>query len=102
MTWAAIWAILMSFIGKVGAFLASIPSVVMGGIMVLLFGSIASVGINILIKNKIDLSIPRNMCIVSLVLIFGIGGMAFNGNILQGISLCGILAIILNLILPRS
>jgi len=70
--------------------------------MVLLFGSIASVGINILIKNKIDLSIPRNMCIVSLVLIFGIGGMAFNGNILQGISLCGILAIILNLILPRS
>lgn len=102
MTWAAIWAILMSFIGKIGAFLSTIPSVVMGGIMVLLFGSIASVGINILIKHKVDLSVSRNMCIVSLVLVFGIGGMIFDfgSYALQGISLCGILAILLNLILP--
>ncbi|MDF7671044.1 uracil-xanthine permease family protein [Orbaceae bacterium ESL0721] len=104
MTWAAVWAILMSFVGKVGAFLNSIPTVVMGGIMVLLFGSIASVGINILIKHKVDLSVARNMCIVSLVLVFGIGGMIFDfgSYTLQGISLCGILAIILNLILPRQ
>lgn len=102
MTWAAIWAILMSFIGKIGAFLSTIPTVVMGGIMVLLFGSIASVGINILIKHKVDLSVSRNMCIVSLVLVFGIGGMIFDfgSYALQGISLCGILAILLNLILP--
>nr|WP_294613237.1 uracil-xanthine permease family protein [uncultured Gilliamella sp.] len=102
MTWAAIWAILMSFIGKIGAFLSSIPTVVMGGIMVLLFGSIASVGINILVKHKVDLSVSRNMCIVSLVLVFGIGGMIFDfgSYALQGISLCGILAIVLNLILP--
>lgn len=104
MTWTAIWAIIMSFVGKVGAFLSSIPTVVMGGIMVLLFGSIASVGVNILIKNKVDLSISRNMCITALVLVFGIGGMLFDfGNyVLQGISLCGIVAIILNLILPRN
>ncbi|WP_392552416.1 uracil-xanthine permease family protein [Orbus wheelerorum] len=104
MTWAAIWAIAMSFIGKVGAFLASIPSVVMGGIMVLLFGSIASVGVNILVKHKVDLSISRNMCITALVLVFGIGGMIFDfgSYVLEGISLCGILAIVLNLILPRS
>nr|WP_081303675.1 uracil-xanthine permease family protein [Gilliamella apicola] len=104
MTWAAIWAILMSFIGKIGAFLSSIPTVVMGGIMVLLFGSIASVGINILVKHKVDLSMPRNMCIVSLVLVFGIGGMIFDfgSYALQGISLCGILAIVLNLILPHQ
>lgn len=103
MTWAAIWAIVMSFVGKVGAFLASIPSVVMGGIMVLLFGSIASVGINILIKHKVDLSISRNMCITALVLVFGIGGMVFDfgSYVLQGISLCGIAAILLNLILPQ-
>lgn len=103
MTWAAIWAILMSFVGKIGAFLSSIPTVVMGGIMVLLFGSIASVGINILVKHKVDLSVSRNMCIVSLVLVFGIGGMIFNfgSYALQGISLCGILAIVLNLILPH-
>nr|WP_218058689.1 uracil-xanthine permease family protein [Gilliamella apicola] len=104
MTWAALWAILMSFIGKIGAFLSSIPTVVMGGIMVLLFGSIASVGINILVKHKVDLSVPRNMCIVSLVLVFGIGGMIFDfgSYALQGISLCGILAIVLNLILPHQ
>ncbi|WP_080702316.1 uracil-xanthine permease family protein [Gilliamella apicola] len=104
MTWAALWAILMSFIGKIGAFLSSIPTVVMGGIMVLLFGSIASVGINILVKHKVDLSVPRNMCIVSLVLVFGIGGMIFDfgSYTLQGISLCGILAIVLNLILPHQ
>ncbi|RKS85841.1 uracil permease [Orbus hercynius] len=104
MTWAAIWAIVMSFIGKVGAFLASIPSVVMGGIMVLLFGSIASVGINILVKHKVDLSVSRNMCITALVLVFGIGGMVFDfgSYALEGISLCGILAIVLNLILPRA
>lgn len=104
MTFAAIWAILFSFVGKVGAFLSTIPSVVMGGIMVLLFGSIAAVGINILIKYKVDLTIPRNMCIISLVLILGIGGMIFDFGTykLEGISLCGILAIILNLILPRE
>ncbi|XKM13531.1 uracil-xanthine permease family protein [Orbaceae bacterium ac157xtp] len=104
MTWAAISAIAMSFIGKVGAFLNSIPTVVMGGIMVLLFGSIAAVGINILVKHKVDLSISRNMCITALVLVFGIGGMVFDfgSYALQGISLCGIAAIILNLILPRS
>ncbi|OCG23313.1 uracil permease [Gilliamella sp. wkB108] len=103
MTWAAVWAILMSFVGKIGAFLSSIPTVVMGGIMVLLFGSIASVGINILVKHKVDLSVSRNMCIVSLVLVFGIGGMVFDfgSYALQGISLCGILAIVLNLILPH-
>lgn len=104
MTFAAIWAIIFSFVGKVGAFLSTIPSVVMGGIMVLLFGSIASVGINILIKSKVDLSVPKNMCIISLVLVLGIGGMIFNfGSYqLEGISLCGILAIILNLILPNE
>lgn len=104
MVFAGVWAVAFSFIGKIGAFLLTIPSVVMGGIMVLLFGSIASVGINILVKNRVDLSIPRNLCIVSVVLIFGIGGMLFNFGefTLQGISLCGITAIILNLILPQD
>lgn len=104
MTFAACWAVGMSFIGKIGAFLNTIPSVVMGGIMVLLFGSIAAVGINILVKNKVDLSVARNLCIVSIVLVFGIGGMVFNFGeySLQGISLCGVIAIVLNLILPKA
>lgn len=104
MTFAAFWAIGFAFIGKIGAFLSTIPGVVMGGIMVLLFGSIAAVGINILVKNHVDLTIPRNLCIVSVVLIFGIGGMMFDFGqfALQGVSLCGITAIILNLILPHD
>ena len=104
MTWAAIWAILISFCGKVGAFLGSIPTIVMGGIMMLVFGSIAAVGMSTLIKAKVDMGEARNLCIVSVVMTFGVGGMLINvGDFsLKGISLCAILAIILNFVLPET
>lgn len=104
MTWAAGWAIAISFCGKVGAFLATIPTVVMGGIMMLVFGSIAVVGMSSLIRAKVDMSEPRNLCIVSVVLTFGIGGMLINvGEFsLKGISLCAIAAIVMNLVLPKE
>lgn len=104
MTYAAFWAIAISFCGKVGAFLQTIPGVVMGGIMMLVFGSIAAVGMSTLIRAKVDMSIPRNLCIVSVVMTFGIGGMLINvGEFsLKGISLCAIVAIILNLVLPKA
>lgn len=104
MTWAAIWAIAISFCGKVGAFLQTIPGVVMGGIMMLVFGSIAAVGMSTLIKAKVDMGEARNLCIVSVVMTFGIGGMLINvGEFsLKGISLCAIVAIVLNLVLPQS
>ncbi|MCW8994705.1 MAG: uracil-xanthine permease family protein [Psychromonas sp.] len=103
MMWAALFAIGLAFIGKFGAILQTIPSAVMGGIMILLFGSIASVGLNTLIRHQVDLSHPRNLCIVSVTLVFGIGGMAFGiGSFnLQGVSLCGLVAILLNLLLPK-
>ena len=103
MIWAAIIAIVLAFIGKFGAILQSIPAAVMGGIMILLFGSIASVGLNTLIRHQVDLANPRNLCIVSVTLVFCIGGMAFGiGTFsLQGVSLCGIVAISLNLLLPK-
>ena len=103
MTWTAITAILLAFIGKLGALMQTIPVPVMGGIMCLLFGSIAAVGLNSLIKNNVDLSEPRNLCIVGVTLVFGIGGMAFGiGSFsLTGISLCGIVAITMNLLLPE-
>jgi len=80
----------------------TIPVPVMGGIMCLLFGSIAAVGLNTLIRHQVDLSEPRNLSIVGVTLVFGIGGMAFGiGSFsLTGISLCGIVAILMNLILP--
>lgn len=103
MTWAAVFAIVMAFFGKFNALLQSIPVPVMGGIMMLLFGSVASIGLKTLIADRTDLDEPRNLVIVSAVLVFGIGGLALNldGFSLQGVSLCGVAAILMNLLLPR-
>ena len=103
MTWAAVFAIAVAFIGKVGGFLATIPVPVMGGIMVLLFGSIAVVGLNTLVKARVDLGIPRNLVIVSVVLVFGIGnlGITLGEFSLKGVSLCALTAVLLNLLLPE-
>lgn len=104
MIFAAIAAICLAFIGKFGVSLQTIPTPVMGGILTLLFGSIASVGMNLLVKDNVDLSIQRNLIIVSTTLVFGIGGMMVGSGewALQGISLCGVVAILLNVILPKS
>ena len=104
MTWASITAILLAFVGKLGALLQTIPAPVMGGIMLLLFGAIMVVGLNTLVKSGDDLMEARNLSIVALILIFGIGGMSFSAGQfqLQGIGLAGILGVTLNLVLPRS
>ena len=104
MTWAALCAIVLSFIGKIGALLATIPVPVMGGIMILLFGMITVVGINTLVRSGKDLATPRSLIIISVILVFGIGGMEFGaGNFtLKGIGLAGIMGLVLNLILPEE
>lgn len=102
MTWAACFAIALAFVGKFGTALQSIPVPVMGGILCLLFGSIAVVGLNTLIRHQVDLSEARNLIIVSVTLVFGIGGMVIGNSdfALSGISLCAICALVLNLVLP--
>ena len=102
MTWAAVFAIALAFIGKFGTALQSIPVPVMGGILCLLFGSIAVVGLNTLIRHQVDLSEARNLIIVSVTLVFGIGGMVIGSSefALSGISLCAIAALLLNALLP--
>lgn len=102
MTWAAIFAIAMAFFGKFNAFLASIPLPVMGGIMILLFGTIASLGLKTLIDAKVDLMQPKNLVIVSSVLTVGVGGMVIKVGTMAfaGVGLCAILAIVLNWVLP--
>ncbi|DAB35156.1 MAG TPA: uracil permease [Sulfurospirillum sp. UBA12182] len=104
MTWAAIFAIVLAFVGKLGGLLSTIPVPVMGGIMLLLFGIIASIGMETLIKQKVDLADPRNMIIVSMILVFAIGGMTFNfGSVaFSGIGLGAIVGIVLNLVLPKT
>ncbi|KAA3630184.1 MAG: uracil-xanthine permease [Proteobacteria bacterium] len=101
---AAIFAIVISFSGKLGAFLGTIPTPVMGGILILLFGAIAAIGMNTLIKDGRDISTPRNLIIVSISLVFGIGGMSLGTSdfSLQGIGLSAITAIVLNLVLPAE
>ena len=104
MTWAAICAILLAFVGKLGAILATIPVPVMGGIMLLLFGIIATLGMSTLSKANVDFSCPRNMAIVSMILVFSIGGMTFNfgGVPFAGIGLGAIVGVVLNLVLPKA
>lgn len=104
MTWAAVFAIIFSFSGTLGAALGTIPTPVMGGIMLLLFGAIAAIGMNTLIRDGADLSLPRNLIIVSLILVFGIGGMVLGvGDFtMRGIGLAALTGIILNLTLPTG
>ncbi len=101
---AAVTGICFSVMGKISALLKSIPPAVLGGIMLLLFGTIASLGINSLIQNKTNLSDTRNLIIVSLILTTGIGGAALEiGSFtMSGIGLSALLGVVLNLILPRK
>ena len=71
--------------------------------MILLFGSIAAIGLKTLVSDRTDLEQPRNLVIVSTVLVLGIGAFSveIGSFVLQGVSLCGVVAILLNLLLPK-
>lgn len=99
---AAITAIILAFVGKLGAILKTIPVPVMGGMMILLFGMIAAIGIGSLVRNNVDMSKSRNLVIVSVILVLGIGNMVIGvGRVsLGGIGLAGVIGVILNLFLP--
>jgi uracil permease len=99
---AAVLAIVMSFLPTVGALIRSIPTQVMGGICILLFGIIASAGIRMLVEAGIDFSQKRNLIIASVVLVLGIGDAKVRllGVDLHGMALATWAGIILNLLLP--
>ena len=101
---AAGTALVFSVIGKLSALLQSIPSAVLGGIMLLLFGSIASVGVQNLINHKVDLNQTRNIIIVSVTLTMGIGGavLTFGTFSISGIGLSAVVGVLLNLLLPKT
>ncbi|MCP0886202.1 NCS2 family nucleobase:cation symporter [Ligilactobacillus sp. WILCCON 0076] len=101
---AALFAIVFSFVGKISALIQSIPSPVIGGISFLLFGMIASNGLRILVDNKVNFELKRNLIITSVVLVVGIGGTYLKlGNFqLTSIALATLFGIVLNLILPSK
>lgn len=100
---AAVLAISFGFIGKITALISSIPTAVMGGVSILLFGIIASSGLRMLIDNKVDLSIKRNLIISSVILVIGVGGAFIQVSDqlqLSGMALAAIVGVVLNLVLP--
>jgi uracil permease len=102
---AAVFAILMSVFGKLGGFLQSIPAVVMGGVSMILFGMIASVGMRTLAEADLDFAKSRNLIIISLMLVIGLGGAFVNitANVqLSGIALSALVGIVLNKVLPDN
>lgn len=100
---AAGFAVLFAFIGKLSALIRTIPSPVIGGISFLLFGVIASNGLKVLIDNKIDFGLKRNLMIGSTILVIGIGGttLQLGSFMFSGIALATVIGIFLNFVLPQ-
>jgi len=101
---AAVVAIVMAFIGKLGALLQAIPGPVMGGISIVLFGMITSVGIRQVVDARVDFANNRNLVIAAVILVLGIGGAALplpGGLQLSGMALSALAGVILNKLLPE-
>ena len=101
---AAFIAIALSFLGKFTALISTIPNAVLGGMSILLYGVIASNGLKVLIKERVDFSLMRNLIIASAMLVLGLGGaiLKLGPVTLSGTALSAMTGIILNLILPHE
>ena len=105
---AAIFAILISFLGKITGILSTIPNPVLGGVSLLLYGFIAVNGLKVIVQNKIDFDNLKNVIVTSAMLVIGLGGAVIsittkNVNMsISGMSLAAIVGILLNLLLPDS
>jgi uracil permease len=102
---AAFFAIIFSFVGKLSALISSIPGAVIGGVGFMLYGVIASTGLQIMVDNKVDFSKKRNIMIAAPVLVTGIGNFQLDlghGVVFTGVALSTLLGIVLNLVLPKK
>ena len=101
---AAVFAVVLSFIGKISALIHSIPTPVIGGVSIALFGVIASSGLKILVDNKVNFDDKRNLLIASVILVSGIGGLTLNvaGISISGVAFSTILGILMHLNLPKT
>jgi uracil permease len=103
---AAVFAIVFSMIGHLAALLRTIPGPVMGGVSIILFGMIASVGVRILINADLDFSHSRNLIISALILVLGIGigsaGLTIGTITLSGLAIAAVVGVIVNKILPQE
>lgn len=99
---AAVLAILLSFCNIFTTFIYTIPTAVMGGVCLILYGFIASNGLKTLIDAKVDMTNTRNLIIVSVMLVIGLGGAAIHyGDVnFSGMALAAVIGILLNVFLP--
>jgi uracil permease len=100
---AAVLAVALGFVGTVAAFLQTIPTAVMGGIAIALFGVIAASGLRTLIEGKVDFGEKRNLLIASVILVIGIGGAVLRiGELVEisSMALAAIIGIVLHAVLP--
>lgn len=106
--WAAVIAIILSFIGPVATIISNMPIPVMGGVSILLFGIIASSGFRLFVQEKIDFGKKRNLIIASVIIVLGIGGATIRLTFVKpaveiaGVALATIVGILLNLVLPEE
>jgi len=99
---AACFAILLSITPKLSAFISTIPAPIVGGISIVLFGMIASVGVRNLVENNVDFKKPRNMIIFAVVMVFGLGLGDLRLLTLSPLAFGAIVGIILNKVLPEK
>lgn len=101
---AAVIAITFGFVGKIAALISTVPSAVMGGVSILLFGIIASSGLRMLIDNKVDFNIKRNLIIAAVITVIGIGGAFIKVDSFQipAMAMAAIIGVVLNLVLPQD
>ncbi len=105
---AAAFAICLGFIPKLAAVTRSIPPFVIGGAVIILFGMITSIGARTLVDNHVDFSKTRNMIIIAITMVFGLGGATLSFHVgegevkIVGMAMAAIAGIILNIVLPED
>lgn len=102
---AAAFAIILAFIGKVSGVLTSIPAPVMGGVSVILFGMITSVGLRMLVESGVDFTKSYNLVVAGIMLVFGLGlpnGITVGSVTVSGIAIAAVLGIVLAKVLPKK
>ncbi len=104
---AAVFAIILGLIPKLGGLISTIPTAIIGGISIILFGMIASIGARTLVENQVDFNKSRNLIITATIVVLGLGGAAMPINVgdvhvvIEGMALAAIAGIVLNIVLPE-
>lgn len=111
---AACFAILLSFSPKIGAVIETIPTAIIGGVSIILYGMISAVGVRNIVENRVDFTKTRNLVIAAVILVSALGiNFAFENNgisfaagdytiTLSGLAVAAILGIVLNAIIPGN